>query len=84
MIPITIAPRNANTTPVVIMLSCSLTSASCVKGALIMPQFVAGSNEIRYGSAANLCVHRIKPLIQNDFIGEFLVNGAELLPAHNL
>ena len=75
MIPITIAPRNANTTPVVIMLSCSLTSASCVKGAMIMPQFVADPNQIRYGTAANFCVHLIKPLIQNNLFGKFLVNA---------
>jgi len=69
MIPITIAPRNANTTPVVIMLSCSLTSDSCVKGATIMPQFVADPNQIRYGTAANFCVHRIKSLIQKGLFG---------------
>ena len=75
MIPITIAPRNANTTPVVIMLSCSLTSDSCVKGVVIMPQFVADPTQIRYGTAANFCVHRIKSLILNKLTGKFLVNA---------
>jgi hypothetical protein len=41
MIPITIAPRKANTTPVVSKLSFSLIEASCVKAAAIVPQFVA-------------------------------------------
>jgi hypothetical protein len=63
MIPITIAPRNANTTPVVSKLSFSLTEDSCVKGAAIMPQFVAQGRLIRYGGAANFCVQKFNSLI---------------------
>jgi hypothetical protein len=42
---------------------------------MIMPQFVADPNQIRYGTAANFCVHRVKYLILNNFIGKFLVNA---------
>jgi hypothetical protein len=42
---------------------------------MIMPQFVADPNQIRYGTAANFCVHLIKPLIQKNLFGKFLVNA---------
>ena len=57
MIPITIAPRKAKTTPVVSKLSFSLIEDSFVKAAAIVPQFVTGAKTIRYGTAANLCVY---------------------------
>jgi hypothetical protein len=63
MIPIMIAPRKANTTPVVSKLSFTLTEDSCVKAAVIVPQFVAEARAIRYGDAANFCVQRFNPLM---------------------
>jgi len=63
MIPMMIAPRKAKTTPVVSKLSFSLMENSCVKAALIVPQFVAEARVIRYGGAANFCVHWFNPLI---------------------
>jgi len=63
MIPMMIAPRKANTTPVVSKLSFSLMENSCVKAAAIVPQFVAEARAIRYGGAANFCVQTLNPLI---------------------
>jgi hypothetical protein len=59
----TIAPRKANTIPVVSKLSFSLIEDSCVKAAAIVPQFVAEARVIRYGDAANFCAHEFNPLI---------------------
>ena len=60
--PIAMAPKNAKTTPVVIMLSCCLMSLSSCLGCHNYDAICRTYKEIRYGGAANFCVHPIKLL----------------------